>query len=90
MISWRFISYLLSILRLSQERRQVMIRYAQNGLRDISRSMMYIRARRIKGTFDVNDLMNNTIGAMIGGLIAVAVINGTQRLKAAKDKGSHR
>ena len=39
-----------------------------------------------KGTFDVNDLMNNTIGAMIGGLIAVGVINGTQRLKAAKDK----
>lgn len=27
-----------------------------------------------RGTFDVNDLMNNTIGAMIGGLIAVAVI----------------
>ena len=43
-----------------------------------------------KGTFDVNDLMNNTIGAMIGGFIAVGVINGTQRLKAAKDKGSHR
>ena len=39
-----------------------------------------------KGTFDVNDLMNNTIGAMIGGVIAVGVINGTQRLKAAKDK----
>ena len=39
-----------------------------------------------KGTFDVNDLMNNTIGAMVGGLIAVGVINGTQRLKAAKDK----
>ena len=34
-----------------------------------------------RGTFDVNDLMNNTIGAMIGGLIAVAVIHGTQRLK---------
>lgn len=34
-----------------------------------------------RGTFDVNDLMNNTIGAMIGGLIAVAVISGTQRLK---------
>lgn len=30
-----------------------------------------------RGTFDVNDLMNNTIGAMIGGLIAVAMINGT-------------
>ncbi len=27
-----------------------------------------------RGTFDVNDLMNNTIGAMIGGLIAAAVI----------------
>ena len=27
-----------------------------------------------RGTFDVNDLMNNTIGALIGGLIAVAVI----------------
>ena len=34
-----------------------------------------------RGTFDVNDLMNNSIGAMIGGLIAVAVINGTQRHK---------
>ena len=37
-----------------------------------------------RGTFDVNDLMNNTIGAMIGGLIAVAVINGTQRHKDTK------
>jgi glycopeptide antibiotics resistance protein len=27
-----------------------------------------------RGTFDVNDLMNNTIGAMVGGLIAVAVM----------------
>lgn len=27
-----------------------------------------------RGTFDVNDLINNTIGAMVGGLIAVAVI----------------
>lgn len=27
-----------------------------------------------RGTFDVNDLMNNTIGAMIGGMIAAAVI----------------
>lgn len=27
-----------------------------------------------RGTFDVDDLMNNTIGAMVGGLIAVAVI----------------
>ena len=27
-----------------------------------------------RGTFDVNDLMNNTIGAMVGGLIAVGVI----------------
>ena len=27
-----------------------------------------------RGTFDVNDLMNNTIGAMVGGLIAAAVI----------------
>ena len=34
-----------------------------------------------RGTFDVNDLMNNTIGAMIGGIIAIAVINGTQRHK---------
>jgi len=33
-----------------------------------------------RGTFDVNDLMNNTIGAMIGGIIAIAVINGTQRI----------
>lgn len=37
-----------------------------------------------RGTFDVNDLMNNTIGAMIGGVIAVAVINGTQRHKDTK------
>ena len=37
-----------------------------------------------RGTFDVNDLMNNTIGALIGGLIAVAVINGTQRHKDTK------
>ena len=43
-----------------------------------------------RGTFDVNDLMNNTIGAMIGGFIAVAVINGTQRLKDTKDKANHR
>ena len=28
-----------------------------------------------KGTFDVDDLMNNTIGAMIGGVIAVAVMS---------------
>lgn len=40
-----------------------------------------------RGSFDVNDLMNNTIGAMVGGLIAVAVINGTQRLKDTKDRG---
>ena len=32
-----------------------------------------------RGVFDVNDLFNNTIGALVGGLIAVAVINGTQR-----------
>ena len=37
-----------------------------------------------RGTFDVNDLMNNTIGAMVGGVIALAVINGTQRHKDAK------
>ena len=43
-----------------------------------------------RGTFDVNDLMNNTIGAMVGGLIAVAVINGTQRHKDTKDKANHR
>ena len=43
-----------------------------------------------RGVFDVNDLFNNALGAMIGGVIAVAVINGTQRLKAAKDKASHR
>ena len=40
--------------------------------------------------FDVNDLFNNALGAVIGGFIAVGVINGTQRLKAAKDKASHR
>ena len=28
-----------------------------------------------RGTFDVNDLMNNTIGALIGGLIAVIVMS---------------
>ena len=28
-----------------------------------------------RGTFDVNDLMNNTIGAMIGGLIAVIAMS---------------
>ena len=39
-----------------------------------------------RGVFDVNDLFNNVLGAVIGGFIAVAVINGTQRLKAAKDK----
>ena len=27
-----------------------------------------------KGTFDVNDLMNNTIGALVGGVIAVAIM----------------
>ena len=32
-----------------------------------------------KGTFDVNDLMNNTIGAMIGGLIAVGVMSCDKR-----------
>ena len=34
-----------------------------------------------RGVFDVNDLFNNALGALIGGLIAVAVINGTQRHK---------
>ena len=43
-----------------------------------------------RGVFDVNDLFNNALGAVIGGFIAVVVINGTQRLKAAKDKASHR
>lgn len=43
-----------------------------------------------RGVFDVNDLFNNALGAMIGGVIAVGVINGTQRLKAAKDKANHR
>lgn len=28
-----------------------------------------------RGVFDVNDLFNNTIGAMVGGLIAVAVMS---------------
>lgn len=40
--------------------------------------------------FDVNDLFNNALGAVIGGFIAVAVINGTQRLKDTKDKVNHR
>ena len=43
-----------------------------------------------RGVFDVNDLFNNALGALIGGIIAVAVINGTQRLKDTKDKGNRR
>ena len=43
-----------------------------------------------RGVFDVNDLFNNALGAVIGGFIAVAVINGTQRYEDTKDKGSHR
>lgn len=43
-----------------------------------------------RGVFDVNDLFNNAMGALIGGIIAVAVINGTQRLKDTKDKANHR
>ena len=38
-----------------------------------------------RGVFDVNDLFNNAMGALIGGLIAVAVIRTTQRHKDAKD-----
>ena len=38
-----------------------------------------------RGVFDVNDLFNNAMGALIGGVIAVGVINGTQRHKDAKD-----
>ena len=38
-----------------------------------------------RGVFDVNDLFNNAMGALIGGFIAVGVINGTQRHKDAKD-----
>ena len=38
-----------------------------------------------RGVFDVNDLFNNALGAMIGGLIAVGVINGTQRHKPIRD-----
>ena len=38
-----------------------------------------------RGVFDVNDLFNNALGAMIGGVIAVAVIRTTQRHKDAKD-----
>lgn len=34
-----------------------------------------------RGVFDVNDLFNNALGALIGGFIAVVVINGTQRHK---------
>lgn len=37
-----------------------------------------------RGTFDVNDLFNNTLGALFGGIIAIAVIHGTQRHKDAK------
>lgn len=52
----------------------------------VSESIECIQLIWKKGVFDVDDLMNNTIGALIGGLIAIAVTNGTQRLKAAKDK----
>lgn len=38
-----------------------------------------------KGVFDVNDLFNNAMGALIGGVIAVALINGTQRHKPIRD-----
>ena len=38
-----------------------------------------------RGVFDVNDLFNNALGALIGGVIAVAVINGTQRYEDTKD-----
>ena len=34
-----------------------------------------------RGVFDVNDLFNNALGAVIGGVFAVGVINGTQRHK---------
>lgn len=34
-----------------------------------------------RGVFDVNDLFNNALDAVIGGFIAVGVINGTQRHK---------
>ena len=34
-----------------------------------------------RGVFDVNDLFNNALGALIGGFIVVGVINGTQRHK---------
>lgn len=37
-----------------------------------------------RGTFDVNDLFNNTVGALLGGLIAIAVIKGAQRHKDTK------
>ena len=47
----------------------------------VSESIECIQLIWKRGVFDVDDLMNNTIGALIGGLIAVAVINGTQRLK---------
>ena len=43
-----------------------------------------------RGVFDVNDLFNNALGAVIGGFIAVGVINGTRRLKDTKDKVNHR
>ena len=51
----------------------------------VSESIECIQLIWKRGVFDVDDLMNNTIGAMIGGLIAVAVINGTQRHKDTKD-----
>jgi glycopeptide antibiotics resistance protein len=35
-----------------------------------------------RGVFDVNDLFNNALGAMIGGVIAVAGIRTTLRHKA--------
>lgn len=38
-----------------------------------------------KGTFDINDLFNNTIGALIGVLIAMSVLSILKQLKQNKD-----
>ena len=51
----------------------------------VSESIECIQLIWKRGVFDVDDLFNNALGALIGGVIAVGVINGTQRHKDAKD-----
>ena len=47
----------------------------------VSLTIEFSQLIRHRGVFDVNDLFNNALGAVIGGFIAVGVINGTQRHK---------